>query len=62
MKLDLCAECASKLVAEDLVSLYHDLGDWNAGMFSLDPEENSVQVEAFRKALAVVIDFYGGKV
>jgi hypothetical protein len=62
MKIEICAECASKLVAEDLKDLYLTINDWNVGMFSLDPEENRVQVEDFQKALKTVVEFYGGDV
>lgn len=62
MKIEICGECASKLVADDLQDLYDDIDNWSVGMFSLDPEENKKETAKFKKALKAVVKFYGGKV
>lgn len=60
MKIELCGECASKLVAQDLKELYDSMTPVPVGMFSLDREENKKEATKFKKALKTVLDFYGG--
>lgn len=61
MKIELCGECASRLVAEDLLDLYQSEASMR-NMFSRDEAQNTKEVKKFRKALKTVIEYYGGDV
>jgi outer membrane lipoprotein-sorting protein len=61
MKIEICGECASKLVAQDLKEVYKSIDKTSINMYSFDKEENDKEVKKFKAALKTVIEFYGGK-
>lgn len=62
MKVELCAECESRVIAEDLKQTYRSITKRNKNMFSLDERENKLEVQRHKDALKLIIEYYGGKV
>ena len=62
MKFELCAECDSRLIANELIDAYRTLEAHPDNTFSLDKEENDKEVRKILKAFKRVIRYSGGDV
>lgn len=63
--IDLCWEQVSEIVAKELLWDYENLDPKNrpdCGVFANDEEEDLKQIKKTRKALKLILSYYGKKV